>query len=359
MADVEQEMDRIRARIEQADAAIVAALDARAEAAREFLELKRRAPDAFLVLPRSSEVVSRARGAVRVFPQASLEPVFREIVSACEALVRPTRVVYAGAEGGLAHEAARRAFGASAEFAAIDDVRAVVDTVARGEASAGVVPLETSSDGAVTTTLDALASTEVKICAEITVPASFHLASRTGTAADVEKIYAPAVALAACERFLRSRFSRAAVIDVPSTAMAAQLAAEDHGAAAVLTAALAETYGLRTIQERIEDQAGVEVRFAVVGSELPARTGADRTVFAIALQDAPGALYKALRPFADRGVNLTRLESRPARAGVPWRYVFYVEADGHVTDRALVTAAEEVRAQSRLFKVLGSYPRPG
>jgi chorismate mutase/prephenate dehydratase len=358
MADAEQELERIRAKIEEADAAVVSALDARASATRELVELRRRAPDAFLALPRATEVASRARAAVREFPKTGVEAVFREIVSACEAMVRPTRVAYAGTEGGLAHEAARRAFGASAEFAAIDDVRAVVDHVARGEVNAGVVPLETSSDGAVTGTLDALSSTDVKICAEITVPASFHLASRTGTASDVEKIYAPAVALAACERFLRSRFPRTAVIDVPSTAIAAQLAAEDHGAAAVLTAALVEAHGLRTVHERIEDQAGLEVRFAIVGSELPPRTGADRTVFAIALQDTPGALYKALRPFADRGVNLTRLESRPARGGVPWRYVFYVEADGHVTDRALVTAAEEVRAQSRLFKVLGSYPRP-
>ena len=135
------------------------------------------------------------------------------------------------------------------------------------------------------------------------------------------------------------------------------LAREDHGAAVVGTAMLRELHGLIIARERVEDAAGRETRYAVVGSELPSRTGRDRTVIAMAVGDAPGALYDSLKPFADRDINLTRLESRPTQ-GAAWRYLFFVEMDGHVTDRPLLTAMDELRNVSRHVKVLGSYPRP-
>ena len=353
----QDELSRIRIAVDEADDALASALDARTRAVKAFVQLRSRNPDGYYTLARSTEVLSHLREKIRDFPASGLEPVLREVLSACDAIVRPVRITYAGAEGGLAHEAARKHFGASAQLVSLDEVGAVVDEVARGEASFGVVALETSSDGAVSATLDALATTDVMICAELTVPVSFHLVSRTGNGTDFDKIYVTSSSYQSCERWLRAHFARATVIDVPSLSMAAQLAAEDHGAAAIATQTIAEKLGLRFVKEHIEDQAGAEVRFAVVGGDLPARTGTDRTVFAVALHDSPGALYKALKPFADRGVNLTRLESRPAR-GEPWRYLFFVELDGHVTDRPVLTATEELRSASRWLKVLGSYPRP-
>ena len=197
----------------------------------------------------------------------------------------------------------------------------------------------------------------MRIGGELTLPSSYQLLSATGNAGDVDKVYGAPAALSACERFLRSRFPRATVLDVHSGEAAAQFAAADHGAAAIGTAILAELHELRAVQTRIEDAAGVETRYAVLGKELPSRTGRDRTVLAMAVHDDPGALYASLEPFASRNINLTRLESRPAH-GAAWRYLFFVELDGHVTDRPVLTAVEELRTISRHVKVLGSYPRP-
>ncbi len=351
------ELARIRAAVEHADDALAAALDARARAVRSFVELRERDPGGFYALARGPDVFGRVRERVREFPSASVEPVLREVLSACDALVRPLRVGYAGAEGGLAHEAARRHFGAAAELVAVEDVAATVDRVARGEARFGVVPLETSVDGAVSATLDALAAADVSVTAELVVPVSFHLASRTGNAADFDKIYGTAIAHRQCERWLHASFPLVAIIDVPSLLVAAQFASEDHGAAAITTPMLAEACGLQFVREHIEDTRGVEVRFAIVGGEPPARTGADRTLLAVALHDSPGALYQALKPYAERGVNLTRLDTRPA-LGEPWRYVFFIELDGHASDRSVLSATEELRGASRWLKMLGSFPRP-
>lgn len=357
MGEHDDELARIRLALEAADQALVAALDARARAVKDVVALRARDREGYYALPRDQEIVDRVKSLAREFPLPALEPVLREILSACASITAKVQVVYLGPEGGLAHVAARRHFGASAELRPVDGVGAVVEEVARARANFGIVPLETSSDGAVTATLDALASTEVKICAELTLPVRYHLMSKTGNVTDIEKIYASSAAIGACERYLRTQFPRAMVMDVPSSAMGAQLASGDHGAAAVGTEVVAELAGLRIIRESIQDETGVETRFAVIGSELPARTGTDRTVLALAVHDKPGALLKALGPFAERSVNLTRLESRPAH-GAAWRYLFFVELDGHVTDRNILTAIEELRSVSRHVKILGSYPRP-
>ncbi len=219
------------------------------------------------------------------------------------------------------------------------------------------MPLETSSDGALTATLTGLLQADVKIIGELTLPASYHLLSSTGNASDVDKIYGAPSAIAACEGYLRQNHPKATVMDVPSGDVAAQFAKDDHGAASVGTDVTAAAHGLEVVKERIEDYTGVDMRFAIIGNEHPARTGNDRTVLALSVHDEPGALYKALAPFADRGINLTRLESRPGR-GTAWRYVFFVELDGHITDRKVLTSVEEIRGKSRMLKVLGSYPRP-
>lgn len=353
----DEEIAKIREALEAADSALVDALDRRAQAILDLLSLKERHPDGYYRLPRDEEVIRQARERTTAFPEASVEPVLREVLSACAALAAPRSIAYMGTEGSFAHVAARSQFGAHTTFHAYETVRDVLDEVMRGRASFGILPLETSSDGALTETLHGLAESDTKICAERTLASTYHLLSKTGNATDIDKIYGAPTALAACERFLRTRFARATVLDVPSGDVAAQFAATDHGAAAVGTSILSDLHDLRAVHEHIEDSAGVETRFAVVGSALPSRTGTDRTVLAMAVHDEPGALYSALHPFADRGINLTRLESRPA-PGAVWRYLFFVEMDGHVTDRPVLTALEELRRISRHVKVLGSYPRP-
>ncbi|MEM9190044.1 MAG: prephenate dehydratase domain-containing protein [Myxococcota bacterium] len=356
MSDAKAAFEELRSSLEEADDAIVDALNRRAKLIVEIADLKAKHPDVYLAESRDLEVVQRARERCETFPADAIEVVYREILSVSWSLVAPVSVAYLGAAGGFAHVAARRLFGAAAELRAIAGTEGLLEEVARERASFGVVPFETSSDGAVTATLQGLVEADVKICGELTIPASYHLLSATGNASDVDKIYAAPTAIAACDHQLRVHFPQATLLDVPSGEVARELAKDDHGAAAVLTDAFAGE-DLRIVRERVEDEASVDLRFAVVGNEHPSRTGTDRTVVALAVADGPGALYAGLQPFAERGINLTRLESRPAlRRG--YRYLFFVELDGHITDRGVLTAVEELRSKSSFVKILGSYPRP-
>lgn len=356
MSDPKDELARIVDALQQADETLVGALDARATAMRRLVELRARDPEGYYVPPRDVEVIQRAQELSTSFPKDAIAPVLREVLAATGAIAGPRTVAYLGPEGGFGHMAARRHFGAPATLRAADSIAEVLEEVTRERAHFGVVPLETSSEGAITATLHGLAESDVRICAEHAVPSSHHLFSRTGDPGRIEVIRGPAPAIAACERSIRNHFPRASLVDVPSAEEAALRAREDDAGAALGTEILGELYGLERVRERMEDVHGIEIRFAIVGNDLPPRTGADRTVLALAVQDTPGQLYQALQPFANRGINLTRIESRPA-IGKPWKYLFFVEMDGHVTERPLLTAIDELRNITQLVKILGSHPR--
>jgi chorismate mutase/prephenate dehydratase len=393
MADAKDEIMRIRAALEGADSALVSALDARAVAVRDFVALRERDPDGYHALPSATEVLGRTKELRRTFPESGLEPVMREVLSACADMIAKVQVAVFGPEAGITHFAARRWFGAHAEMHVHPDVASVFAEIERGRIAHAVVPFETSTDGAVSATLQCLAETNAKIVGELTLPNAWHLWSKTGNSGDVEKIFGAASTIASCENTLKREFPRATLLDVRSGLVAAQIALEDHGAAALGSDLLAEVEvsntprsepidvgqrrasersgganerrssertlptSLRVVRRNVEDDPGASTRALVLGHQQPRRSGNDRTMLVLALGEEPGSLYAALQPFAERGINLTRLESRPAR-GTAWRLVFYVELDGHVSDRSILTAIDEVKARARHLKILGSYPRP-
>ncbi|MBX3269996.1 MAG: ACT domain-containing protein [Sandaracinaceae bacterium] len=357
MAD-ERELARIREALERADGALVDALEARAQAVQALVALRAREPETYFAMPSAAEVVEAALARATHFPKEPLEHALREILGACASMLAPTRVAIPGPPGGFAEVAARRHFGSSADIEVLPSVARAFEEVERRRVSFALVPFETSSDGALSATIDALSDGDARISAEITIACSYDLVSRTGNAGDVENVYGTSDALAACAETLARELPKAKILDVKSARVALELAAEDHGAAAVVAGWSEHAPGgLRRVRARIEDQDGIETRFVVVGHERARRTGKDRTILGLAVRDEPGSLHRALSPFADRGINLTRIESRPVR-GRSWRYLFIVELDGHVTDRAVLTAVEDVRAASRHVKVLGSFPRP-
>ena len=348
---------RVTAALEEADRQIVSGLNARARAIHEYNALREEVGDEPLHLSQKSVVIEGARALAEEFPSTSIEPVFREVLSACTELIAPDVVAYFGAPGDLAHAAARDYFGHAPSFRPTESVSGVLEAVLHGHATFGVIPLETSTDGAVTATLKGLVATDVKLCAERIAPARYQLLSQSGDAVEVVKIYGAAPAIAACERQLRSRYPDAIVVDVQSGQAAAHFAIGDDQSAALGSALLRELFGLKLIDDRLEDDSDVVTRFGIVGNQLPSRTGQDRTVLAMAPGDEPGALHRALQPLAARQINLTRVESRPS-TGTEWHHVFFLEMDGHLTDRAILTAVEELRRIARYAKVLGSYPRP-
>jgi chorismate mutase/prephenate dehydratase len=353
---MDERLGRITAALEEADRQIVSALNARARAVHEYSALRQEAGDEPIRIPKKATVIGSARELAEEFPESSIEPVFREILSACTELITPDVVAYYGTPGDLAHAAARDHFGHAPSFRPTESVAAVLEAVLHGHATFGVVPLETSSDGAITATLKGLVATDAKLCAERVVPLRYQLLSQSGDPADVVKIYGAANAIAACERQLRSRYPDAILVDVQSGEAAALFASGDDQSAALGSALLQELHGLRLIDDRLEDDSSVVTRFGIVGNRLPSRTGKDRTFLAIAPGDEPGALHRALKPLADREINLSRIESRSS-TGTQWAHVFFLELDGHITDRNILTAVEELRRIARYAKVIGSYPR--
>jgi chorismate mutase/prephenate dehydratase len=358
--DQERELERLRSALDEVDDALLEALAKRAALAKKVSAVRQREGSRAWSPLRERQVLERLEGkGAGDFPRRALAPVFREILAACTALEAPLRVAYEGPPGSTAHEAARKRFGAPAEYLACEGPRGAIQLVEREHADVAVLVLESSKEGLLQPTLDALADADLKIVDEVESDARIHLLNVTGNLQSIEKVYAAPTERAAAARFLATNLPRAQILDTRTPAMAAQLAAEDHGAAALGGGTIAEMFGLQIARGNVGDDPGEHVRCAVLSGRPSGRTGKDTTALVITLEDAPGALFRVLKPLADRDVNLRRIQSRPrarAEGEGPAYYRFFLEVAGHVTDRALVTTLEEMKRAVRELKILGSYP---
>lgn len=269
-------------------------------------------------------------------------------------------VAYLGPPGTFGEEAARR-HAPRAPLLPRPSHAEVARAVEAGEAAAGALAIENSLNGSVAETLDILIhETDLPIQAEVLVPVVHHLvAAPRVEAAAIEVIYSHTQALGQCRAFLRERHPRARLEAALSTAHAAELAVEraGEGAAAIATARAAERCGARVLAEGIQDRRDNATRFVVVGAPAPAPTGRDRTSIAFRFaDDRAGLLAAALAVFADRGINCSKMESRPTRAGMG-EYVFLIDFEGHARDPRCAGALAALEAMTAHLKVLGSYPR--
>ncbi|HZU82757.1 MAG TPA: ACT domain-containing protein, partial [Polyangiaceae bacterium] len=203
----------------------------------------------------------------------------------------------------------------------------------------------------------ALAASDLRIAEMLDGSFDLHLMNRTGQPSDIEKIFATPADHAACERFLAGQSSHPPVLEAKTPRMSCEAAAQDPRAAAIASETLGGQFGLEVARRSILDRRGDRVRHAVIGPRPSGRTGQDVTSLVFTVRDAAGSLLDVLKVLAERGVNLTNIQSHPVR-GEAWSYLFYVELAGHLTDRQLVTAFEEMKRLTRSFKVLGSYPAP-
>jgi len=356
MDRTKEAFEKIRVALLAADESLAEALDARARAVQAWAELRKDEPDAYFSLPRDEETLAAVAAAVRAFPEGATRAVMREIISGCQALVAPVAVAFMGHEGSFARLAARRHFGSAATLRPAPRAEDVLAEIASGRCGFGVLPFETPYDGAVTMTINALARSDIKISGEISLRREFHLLSQATEMAQVKRIYGVSAAFDACADYLSRKHGDAVLIDVRNGLLAARRAEQDSESAALTTAAVRELSDLSVLAEHVEDASDLHTRFVIVGHDYPARTHNDRTAIAIALHDAPGVLISCLQPFADRKINVDRLETRPAR-GWEFRYLILLEVAGHVTDRAVLSAIEELRAKSPYVRILGSYPR--
>jgi chorismate mutase/prephenate dehydratase len=350
-----READELRREMARIDARLVAILDERARVARRLGETRGDHPPTMPVGDHAAirELVERSSGDM---PRDSLREILREVFAAGLLLELPVKVAFVGAEGGPGHSAARGRFGSGrSNLVSAETAADALEEVSRKRAEFAVVPFETSTEGPLQSTILALMARDLRITEVLDDDYDLHVMTRTGTLDDVEKIYATPADHALCHRFLDGVAPGIAVVQVKSPLMACRVAVDERGAAAVATEGFGALHGLVIAQRGVRNADSSRVRHAVTGPRPSGRTGNEATSFVFSVQDTPGSLLDVLRVFAERGIRLTKIQSHPAE-GASWSYLFYVEAAGHFTDRALVTAFEEIKRMTRMFKLLGSYP---
>ncbi|HEV8248110.1 MAG TPA: prephenate dehydratase domain-containing protein [Polyangiaceae bacterium] len=351
--DQKRAVAELREKIAKLDLEIVERLDTRARLSRE---IHARADVEPGVDVGETEWLARLEAAASgELPAESLRSIFRQIRAAARGLEQPVKVAYVGPEGGFCHQTAIGYFGLTANFAACVSPIEALDEVARGRAAFAVFPFESSVDGLVQSSVTALAETELVLVGERALPATYHLMSSETNLGDIEKVYATAIAHAACQRFLDQDLPRASVIDVRSPVVAAQLAREERASAAILPEPTGRAANLELLRGNVGDASDLRFRYGIAGSRPAMRSGNDVTCLLIGVDDSPGSLFSVLRHFAERGINLKKLQSRPVQRE-NWDYVFYVEIGGHVTDRPVVTALEAIKRNTKYLRVLGSFP---
>lgn len=349
-------LDELREQIDQIDDQILELLNSRAEVVKEVGRTKVNSSQEFYVPGREQAIFERLTRNAGAFPADGVRRVFREIISASLALEQPMKIAYLGPPATFTHQAALRQFGLSAQLVAQKSIPAVFEEVCRGRAPYGVVPVENSTEGVVSHTLDMFIRSELKINAEILLEIEHNLLSLTGRMEDVRKVVSHPQALAQCRQWLEENMPDTALVDVASTALAAQMAAEDETVAAIAGEVAATMYGLKTVKQKIEDNPNNYTRFLVIGRNIPAPSARDKTSVMFSVKDEPGILYSMLKPFSNRGINLSKIESRPMKKKA-WEYVFFLDMDGHVQDPEVAEAIEELRGCCQELRVLGSYSR--
>jgi chorismate mutase/prephenate dehydratase len=355
----DRKLSDIRAKIDTIDDQILGLVSERARLAQEVARAKRAAGEAadFYRPEREAEVLRRVLD-LNPGPLSAetVQRLFRELMSACLALQQPLKVAYFGPEGTFTHAAALKHFGHAMAMLPLSTIDLVFREVESGAANYGVVPVENSTEGVVSHTLDRFMSSPLQIVGEAELPIVHNLVGQAASLDTIRTVYSHQQALGQCRVWLETHVPRAERIPVSSTAEAARLAADDAAAAAVASEAAAERYGVQVLAARIQDGSVNTTRFLVVGRQSPPATGEDKTSLVVSRTNQPGGLYRLLEPLARHDVNMSRIESRPSRQGM-WEYVFFVDLLGHVQDPPVQRALEEMQAQASLLKILGSYPR--
>ena len=272
-------------------------------------------------------------------------------------MMQHARVAFLGPAGTFTHAAARALFQAEASYIEAPTIDGVFDTVRRGEATYGVVPIENSTEGSVTNTVDALIDAEdVLICRELRLQINQCLISAASDPRDIARVYSHPQAFAQCRAWLATNLPHAQLITSASTAAAVREASVDHLAAAIASRLAAEQYGVPVLRDNIQDIAENATRFVLLATEDAPPTGHDKTTVTFAVHESRGALLRVLEVFDRHGINLTRIESRPSRRKA-WDYVFLADLDGHREDDNIKQAMAILRDRCPMLRSLGSYPR--
>lgn len=347
--DLRKEIDRI-------DEQVVQLLNRRAEVVQEVGHHKTRARSHYFT-PEREQAIHKRLATLNKGPleNAALRAIYREIISAMLALEKPMTVAYLGPPGTFSHQAGLGKFGSSSILVPTDSISDIFAQVERAQCDYGVVPVENSLSGVIPETLDTFTQTNLRIVSEIFVPIVHNVATHCKTLEEIQRIYSKTEPFAQCRQWLRSHLPNVEMMEVSSTARAAEIAAKEATAAALCPALAAEMNGLPILVEHAEDNPSNRTRFLILGYNEPEPTGQDKTSLMFSVRHRSGELFRAMAAFEKYDVNLTMIESRPAKVAA-WEYVFYVDVQGHIRDTNVTKAVAQLREHALFVTVLGSYP---
>ncbi len=353
------QMKSLRTTIDKLDLQILKLINERASAAGEIGRLKSESSSEVFAPVREEEVLKNVLDANKgPLEEVTIRAVFREIISGSRALQKVIKVAYLGPEYSYSHLASVERFGHAVEYMRVGSITSVFEEVNRGHVDYGVVPLENSTDGGVSDTLDMfMRLPQLKICAEVRLRIHHNLLANCDQE-QIRRVYSKPQALAQCRNWLSKNLPHADLKDVSSTAVAAQLAQQEPGAAAVASRQAGVKYGLRILYSDIEDYPHNETRFAIIGHHEAARSGTDKTALMFKVPHNPGSLVEALDVFKSNKLNLTWIESFPARTSESGKneYMFFVDFEGHIEDPKVKRALAGLQGHCDQLVILGSFP---
>lgn len=351
----------LRGSIDQLDDRILQLVNQRADCALEVAAVKQKfAVDHAPVFYRPEREIQVLRAILAKnkgpLSDEKVGMLFRQIMSACLALEQPLSVAYLGPEATFSQMAALKHFGHGVNDKPMLTVDDIFKEVESENSDFGVVPVENSTEGVISHTLDNFLDSSLKICGEISLRIHHHLMVAAGTGeADIARIYTHQQTLAQCRKWLNAHWPRVPRIAVNSNAEAAKRVVDEKDAAAIAGEMAAQLYGLEVIASKIEDQVDNTTRFLVIGTEDIKPSGKDKTSIMVSTRNQPGALYHLLEPFHKLGISLTAIETRPSRTGM-WSYVFFIDFEGHREDEKIKAVLQKIDHNSLEVKLLGSYP---
>lgn len=352
-------LNDIRNQIDALDNQIQLLINERAACAQEVARIKLETDpdDTTFYRPEREATVLRAVKERNQGPLGGEEMarLFREIMSACLALEKPLNIAFLGPEGTFTQAAALKHFGHSVLTSPLGSIADVFREVEAGSCDYGVVPVENSTEGVVSHTLDLFINSPLSISGEVILRIHHNLLGRQDDWKAARTVYSHQQSLAQCRRWLDQNLLNAERIAVGSNAEAARLAAEDEKSVAIASTEAASLYNLTVHQPNIEDEPGNTTRFLVIGKQQPGVSGDDKTSLLLSTKNEAGGLHRLLAPLAEHGISMTRIESRPSRRGV-WDYVFFVDILGHKNDSEVTTALSNLESEAGMLKILGSYP---
>jgi chorismate mutase/prephenate dehydratase len=353
-------LSELRTQIDVLDQELLILLNRRASMAHEVGEIKRVEGSPVFRPDRETQVITKLQtGNPGPLKSDSVAHIWREIMSACRALESPQRVAYLGPAGTFSEQAALQFFGSSIEQIPCASLDEVFRATAAGSAEFGVVPVENSTEGVISRSLDLFLTSPLHVVGETSLLVRHNLLRLDSTLDGIEVIYAHPQALAQCQDWLNTHLPHAERRAAASNAEGARLASTNAAWAAIASERAGAGFGLHVVSHAIQDDAFNRTRFAVVclPHTLPAPppSGNDCISLIVSVPNRPGAVHDLLVPLKNHGVSMTRFESRPARSG-QWEYFFYIDIQGHPSQPYVAAALKELQSLCAFYKVLGSYP---